>query len=83
MYEVTLGDELYVLTGGDWFRIQLDFKRRVYEYVDALDRLSGPPAADPGTDEDAYNRKAASAPSALTRSSCAMTDRTAWRYATS
>jgi len=61
VYELTLGDELYVLTGGDWFRIQLDFKRRVYEEVDALDRLTGLPPADPGTDEDAYNVKAASA----------------------
>jgi uncharacterized protein (TIGR04141 family) len=63
--EVTLDDELYVLTGGDGFRIQLDFKQRVYDEVGGLARLEGLPPADPGTDEDSYNVKAASALSAV------------------
>ena len=60
VYEVAVGGDLYVLTGGDWFRINLDFKQRVYDDVDAIDRRVGLPPADPGTDEDAYNIKAAS-----------------------
>jgi len=59
VYEVTLEGELYVLTGGDWFRINIDFKQRVYDEANALDRRDDLPAADPGTDEDAYNLKAA------------------------
>jgi len=31
VYEVTLDNDLYVLTGGDWFRINVDFKQRVYD----------------------------------------------------
>jgi uncharacterized protein (TIGR04141 family) len=65
VYEVTLDGELYVLTGGDWFRINLDFKKRVYDDANSLPRRSGLPTADVGTDEDAYNRKAASALDAL------------------
>lgn len=61
VYEVTLDGDLYVLTGGDWFRINLDFKQRVYDEASALDRRDGLPPADPGTDEDAYNVKAAAA----------------------
>lgn len=65
VYEVTTDNELYVLTGGDWFRINLDFKQRVYNDVDALDRFAGLPPADTGTDEDAYNIKAAAELGAL------------------
>ncbi len=61
VYEVTLDNDLYVLTGGDWFRINVDFKQRVYDYVDALDRRRGLPPADADTDEDHYNVKAAAA----------------------
>jgi uncharacterized protein (TIGR04141 family) len=57
--EVTLDNDLYVLTGGDWFRINVDFKQRVYDYIDALDRHPGLPPADADTDEDHYNLKAA------------------------
>ena len=65
VYEVTLDDELYVLSGGDWFRIQLDFKQRIYEEVDALKRVQNLPSADPGTDEDTYNVQAAEALAAV------------------
>lgn len=61
VYEVALEGDLYVLTGGDWFRVNLDFKERVYAEVNGLERRSGLPPADPGTDEDTYNRKAAAA----------------------
>ncbi len=61
VYEVNLHGDLYVLTGGDWFRVNLDFKERVYDEVDAVPRRTGLPPADPGTDEGAYNLKAAAA----------------------
>ncbi len=59
VYQTEVDDELYVLSGGDWFRINLDFKDRVYAEVGRLARLDGLPEADSGTDEDAYNVKAA------------------------
>ena len=84
VYEVTLDADLYVLTGGDWFRINVDFKQRVYDYVDALDRRRGLPPADADTDEDHYNVKAAAALDAVswTRSSCSMAALTARRFVT-
>jgi len=61
VYQVELDDQLYVLSAGDWFRINLDFKERVYEDVNKLSVLEGLPDADSGTDESAYNVKAATA----------------------
>jgi uncharacterized protein (TIGR04141 family) len=61
VYEVTLDGELYVLSGGDWFRVSLDFKQRVYDDVNAIPHYQGLPSADAGTTEDAYNVKAAEA----------------------
>jgi uncharacterized protein (TIGR04141 family) len=65
VFEVTVYGDLYVLTGGDWFRVNMDFKQRVYEDVDALDRRPGLPSADSGTNEETYNVKAAEALEAL------------------
>ncbi len=65
VYEVVIEGELYVLTGGDWFRINLNFKQRVYDEADALDRRDGLPFADHGTDEDTYNLQAAETTDAL------------------
>lgn len=65
VYQVELDDELYVLSAGDWYRINLDFKERVYQDARNLPVLEGLPDADPGTDEDAYNLKAAAVIDAL------------------
>lgn len=66
VYEVELDEQLYVLSGGDWFRVNLDFKQRVYEEIDILTtRRLGLPDADVETTEDAYNVKAAEALNAL------------------
>jgi uncharacterized protein (TIGR04141 family) len=65
VYEVILEGDLYVLTGGDWFRINLDFKQRVYDQANALDRREDLPSADHGTNEDTYNLKAAAALNAV------------------
>jgi uncharacterized protein (TIGR04141 family) len=59
VYQVELGDRLYVLSAGDWFRVDLAYRDRVYADVGALKVLTGLPDADPDTDEDAYNIKAA------------------------
>jgi uncharacterized protein (TIGR04141 family) len=65
VYQAELDNELYVLSAGDWFRINLEFKERVYNDVLQLARLEGLPDADAGTDEGSYNRKAADALDAL------------------
>jgi len=59
VYEVQVDKELSVLSGGEWFRVELDFKRLVYDFVDGVDQVDTLPEADPDTDEDAYNIKAA------------------------
>lgn len=65
VYETELDGQLYALSGGEWFRINRDFKDRVYDAVGKLGRLEGLPDADAGTSEDAYNVKAATALGAL------------------
>jgi len=61
VYQVEVDGRLYVLSAGEWFRINLEFKERVYQDAENLKLLDGLPDADPGTDEDAYNLKAAEA----------------------
>jgi uncharacterized protein (TIGR04141 family) len=62
VYEVQLDDHLYVLSAGEWYRVSLAFKDRVYEYISSLPSPSvNLPTADAGTDEAGYNVKAAAA----------------------
>lgn len=56
---------LYVLSAGEWFRVSTDYRTRVEADVEALARSNDLPDADAGTDEDAYNKKAAAALGAL------------------
>lgn len=65
VYQVEVDDELYVLSAGDWYRINLDFKERVYQDARRLPIFGELPDADPGTDEESYNLKAAAAIDAL------------------
>ena len=65
VYQVELDGYLYVLSTGDWFRVDLSYRDKVEAEVNAIPRLAGLPDADRGTDEDAYNRKAADAVGAL------------------
>jgi uncharacterized protein (TIGR04141 family) len=66
VYEVELEGHLYVLSGGEWFRVNIDFKDRVYEEIEILTTTrDGLPDADEGTTEAAYNVKAAGALGAL------------------
>jgi uncharacterized protein (TIGR04141 family) len=62
VYETELHGDLYVLSAGDWFRVSLSFKDRVYAYANELPKTSlALPEPDAGTDEDRYNRKATDA----------------------
>ena len=62
VYEAKLGDHLYVLSAGDWFRVDLAFRDVVYGEVEKLPTLNVQlPPADRGTDEATYNAKAAAA----------------------
>ncbi len=61
VYEVKHDGDLYVLSGGDWFRVNLEFRERVEQFVRGLDVYNGLPDAEIGTDEDRYNRTAAEA----------------------
>src|SRR5207244_5397040 len=54
VFQTEHAGQLYVLSAGDWFRVNLEFKDRVYEDVGRLPYLTGLPDADPGTNEDAY-----------------------------
>jgi uncharacterized protein (TIGR04141 family) len=65
VYQLELDGHLYVLTGGQWFRVDVDYKNKTYAQVQALPKLTGLPDADPGTNENAYNLKAAAALDAL------------------
>lgn len=59
VYQIELDGYLYILSTGDWFRVDLDYRNRVEAEVDALPRLGGLPDADSGTDESSYNIKVA------------------------
>jgi uncharacterized protein (TIGR04141 family) len=65
VYQIELDGYLYVLTGGQWFRVDVGYKNKIYAQVQALPKLTGLPDADPGTSENAYNLKATAALGAL------------------
>jgi uncharacterized protein (TIGR04141 family) len=61
VYQVELDDALFVLSAGQWFRVDLQYRRRLEARVDALPKRDGLPAADAGSTEADYNAKAAGA----------------------
>jgi uncharacterized protein (TIGR04141 family) len=62
VYQTEVAGDLYVLSAGEWFRVSLEFKDKVYVYAEALPETDlALPEADRNTDEDRYNRKAAEA----------------------
>jgi uncharacterized protein (TIGR04141 family) len=65
VYQVELDGYLYILSTGDWFRVDLGYRNRIEAEVNKLAQLSGLPDADHGTDEGTYNAKAAKAMKAL------------------
>jgi len=56
---------LFILSAGDWFRVDLGFRERVEKDVESLDSFDQLPEADAGTDEGEYNEKAAGVLDAL------------------
>jgi uncharacterized protein (TIGR04141 family) len=62
VFETDYDKHLYVLSGGDWFRISKAHRDKVEGFVRGLPELKlDLPAADLSKDEDAYNAAAASA----------------------
>lgn len=65
VYQVEHDEYLYVLSAGEWFRVDKDYRSRVEAEVEQLTKATDLPDADLGTDEDTYNKKAAEALGAL------------------
>jgi uncharacterized protein (TIGR04141 family) len=65
VYQVEKDDFLFVLSGGEWFRVDTDYRARVEAEVELLPKATDLPDADLETDEDTYNKKAAQALDAL------------------
>jgi uncharacterized protein (TIGR04141 family) len=61
VFELESDSEMFVLSGGRWFRVNRNFKERILNEVSDLTHFQGLPTADVGTTEDAYNQKAADA----------------------
>jgi uncharacterized protein (TIGR04141 family) len=59
VYQVELDGYLFVLSAGEWFRVDQDYRSRVEAEVERLPKATDLPDADAGTDEDTYNKKAA------------------------
>lgn len=65
VYQVELDEFLYVLSAGEWFRVDKDYRSQVEAEVELLSKVTDLPDADLETDEDTYNKKAAEALGAL------------------
>jgi uncharacterized protein (TIGR04141 family) len=61
VYQLEEQGYLNVLTAGRWFRVEKDYKDRVYAQVEAIPRRTGLPDAEPDASEADYNIKAAAA----------------------
>lgn len=59
VYQVELESRLFVLSAGEWFRVDLAYRNQVYADVLGLAEFQGLPDADIGTDEGTYNEQAA------------------------
>lgn len=65
VYQVEHDGHLYVLSTGNWYCIDVDYRNELYAEVEALPRFEGLPVAQSGTDEDTYNAQASAALDAL------------------
>jgi uncharacterized protein (TIGR04141 family) len=65
VFQAEVGEQLFILSAGDWFRVDLKFREQVEKDVQSLETFDQLPDADAGTDEGEYNEKAASALDAL------------------
>lgn len=66
VFETVEDDQLYVLSGGDWYRVNRSYRDKVENFVRSLSKLDrGLPPATAGRDEPYYNAVAAAAIGAL------------------
>lgn len=62
VFETEYKGQLYVLSGGDWYRVSKTYRGQVEDFVKELPELSiGLPEAEASDDEPTYNVKAAQA----------------------
>ena len=60
VFETEYDGHLYVLSGGDWYRIAKTYRNKVEKYVEEVPELAlDLPLADSKEDEDEYNARAA------------------------
>ncbi|MGD8718898.1 MAG: TIGR04141 family sporadically distributed protein [Candidatus Zixiibacteriota bacterium] len=58
VFETTLSNKFFVLTGGDWFKVEADFVESVDTFVEPfLNQDFALPAANPGEEEGVYNSR--------------------------
>lgn len=60
VFETTLNDEAYTLSGGRWYRIDADLAKEVTSYFDKIDKVKLPDAQT-GDNEKRYNARVAAA----------------------
>jgi uncharacterized protein (TIGR04141 family) len=65
VYQTEVDGCMFVLSVGQWFRVDLEYNDKLDAEIKAIQELSGLPDADLGTDEGAYNIKAANEMNAL------------------
>jgi uncharacterized protein (TIGR04141 family) len=65
VYQAEIDGCMFVLSGGQWFRVDLEYNDKLDAEIKAIKQLTGLPDADVGTDEGAYNIKAANEMDAL------------------
>jgi uncharacterized protein (TIGR04141 family) len=65
VYQVEVDGFLFVLSTGDWFRVDKDYRDTVEAEVNALSHCDDLPDADLETNEDNYNKKVAAVLDAL------------------
>lgn len=65
VFQVEIGDYLYVLSDGEWFRVDRDFRRRIESEVERASRFDGLPEARVDMSEYDYNVHAARALNAI------------------
>jgi uncharacterized protein (TIGR04141 family) len=65
VYQVELDEFLFVLSAGEWFRIDRDYRARIESEVKQIPEFTNLPDAELGTDEDTYNKQAAESIGAL------------------
>ncbi|WP_347304282.1 DUF6119 family protein [Croceibacterium sp. TMG7-5b_MA50] len=64
VFETSIADERYTLTGGRWYKIDSDLAAEVTSFFDGVEKITLP-SAEPGDNEKRYNARVASTSSDL------------------